>query len=348
MARRPEGWRLHQDPRTKIFFVRWRAGGRRFNRSTGSADRAAAIQRAPQLVEELSRALAVEGALVGPVAELTDRWVSSVRTEHKPSTLCLWRRYSRAHWERLFGSAADLAKPRALGAYVSARLLEVQASTVRKECSALQTLLGWCARPEVGLLAAAPKVPRPGRSAHGRTACGKMLVDLDRHQIDDLIESLPLRLRTGAPCRPLFRTLWETGLRRGTLFGLHAPGDYRLGADSLRIRKEIDKASYARSVPLTQGARDALDSVVPSKGTIFKRADHRHQLRKAAERIGIPLHLARHVSYHDFRHARITHLLDQRAPLTGVAYLVGHRRVTTTNRYAHAHEEAARRALAQT
>lgn len=72
----------------------------------------------------------------------------------------------------------------------------------------------------------------------------------------------------------------------------------------------------------------------------------RAQLARAAAKAGLPKHLAGKVSHHDFRHARTTALLDRSASLTGVAYLVGHRRVTTTDTYAHAGARAAAEALA--
>lgn len=48
----------------------------------------------------------------------------------------------------------------------------------------------------------------------------------------------------------------------------------------------------------------------------------------------------------DFRHARLTDLVHSQ-DLTGVAYLAGHKHVTTTNRDVHPNKRAAERVLAQ-
>jgi hypothetical protein len=50
---------------------------------------------------------------------------------------------------------------------------------------------------------------------------------------------------------------------------------------------------------------------------------------------------------YDFRHARLTDLVSRSGDLTGVAYLAGHKNVTTTNRYVHPSRRAAERVLAQ-
>ena len=349
MARKQDGWTLTTDPRTGTKGVRFRHAGRRYHRSTGRRDRSEAQGIAAQIYEAVTtgRVNTAPRSLVGQsVEELVGGWLEAAEKERRPATLGLWELYADAHWVPFFRDGADLMSPAVLARYVSLRLGQVTASTVRKECSALQSLLRWCARPDVGLIEKAPTVPRPPKGARGTPASAKTRVDLTPAQVEVLIEALPEHIRGGAPCRAFFRVLWETGLRRGTLLRLVAPGDYHHGAESLCIRDESDKAAYGRELPLTDAARAALDSVCPAKGPIFEPADYRYQLAKAAKAAGIPKHLAGHVSAHDFRHARTTDLLDRGASLTGVAYLVGHRRVSTTDGYTHARESAAREALA--
>lgn len=354
MPRRTEGWGLRQDRRTGNYFVRWRWGGKRYERSTRTPDRSEAQRRAARIVDDVNDGRVRRSAdhragrpLGGIGLEaLVCAWLEAMEGERKASTVELWTRYAAAHWLPYFGDdAGALTDAAKLGGYVAHRLRHVTASTVRGECSALRSFLGWCARPEVGHLDEAPIVPGPPKGAQGKTACRKVRVDLTAAQVEAIIGELPERLRTGAPCRAFFRVMWETGLRRGTMFALETPGDYRVGAMTLRVRAEVDKSAFGRELPLTSSARAALDSLAPKRGVIFARSDFRHQLAKAARAAGIEPHLAGHVSHHDFRHARTTHLIDEGAPLTGVAFLVGHRRVTTTDRYAHASTRAARVAL---
>lgn len=357
MARQEEGWTLHRDKRTGIYTVRFRLpGGRRTHRSTRTRDRGEALERAADIYEKALNPPAAAPSITTltgtKVATLCAAWLRAMElgAEASPETIATWELYGRTHWVPFFKDAAELASDRRLAAYVAHRLKSARGSTVGKECSALQTLLRWCARPDVAYLAAAPTVPRPDPSA-GKAALTKVRVDMTPEQVEALIEALPETVRAlerggpKRPCRALFRVLWETGLRIGTLRRLEAPGDYHRGAAELVIRDEADKARFGRTLDLTPAARAALDSVCPDEGLLFPPTSFRAQLKAAAVKAGVPKHLAKHVSHHDFRHARTTHLLDEGAPLTGVAYLVGHRQITTTNLYAHARRSEGRRAL---
>lgn len=282
---------------------------------------------------------------------LVAAWLCAMEHEKRPATIVTWELYGRTHWVPFFKDAAELASERRLAAYVTARLKSALAATVAKECSALQTLLSWCARKDIGYLAAAPTVPRPPKGA-GKKALTKIRVDLTAEQAEAIIEGLPETIRRKErgvgekrPCRALFRALWETGLRIGTFLRLEAPHDYHRGASELVIRDEADKAEYGRVLPLTAKARAALDSVCPDAGLLFLPVNYRAQLRKAALAAGVPGHLAGHVSHHDFRHGRATHLLDTGTPLSAVSYLLGHKQATTTNLYVHARQTEAKRAI---
>lgn len=78
----------------------------------------------------------------------------------------------------------------------------------------------------------------------------------------------------------------------------------------------------------------------PATALIFGRHDYRPALAKAAKAAGLPS-----LAPYDFRHNRATHLMDAGAAMTGVAYLLGHRQLTTTNRYAKSNERSARAML---
>jgi integrase len=257
----------------------------------------------------------------------------------------IWQIYVEAHFLEFFANAAALADRKQLHRYMERRLEHVTAASVRKECGALQSLLRWMALPHVGYLAEAPTVPRPSSRVSGTRAQKRKRVDLDAGTVERILAALPDQLASGALCSVFFLVMWETGLRRGTLMKLEAPGDYRHGAKELRIRPEIDKSRWGRMVPLTARAREALDAVVPERGRIFQRANFRKALRRAGIAAGLPEDVAKHLSPHDFRHGRVTDLLIKGASLPGTAYVVGHRQITTTNRYVHADAKAAREAL---
>lgn len=111
----------------------------------------------------------------------------------------------------------------------------------------------------------------------------------------------------------------------------------------LIITDEIDKIRFGRELPLTDGARAALDSVCPEAGIIFGKHDYRDQLEKAAA-VALTPEKAKTFAGYDLRHARATQWAES-GNLVGVAYLLGHKQITTTNKYARPNRAAAERVL---
>lgn len=177
-------------------------------------------------------------------------------------------------------------------------------------------------------------------------------VDLTPAEAHAIIAAAPVYGRRKRPIRAYFQALWETGLRPETIVSIEAPNDYRRGADTLRIRNEADKARYGRDVPLTAGAREALDSVCPEAGFLFERAPDgcapkvSHELRKAARLAGLTPGRASRISPYDLRHGRATELVHK-TDLLSTSYLIGHKHASTTDRYIHGRKEMAVLALAK-
>ncbi|MDB4985519.1 MAG: hypothetical protein JWN04_697 [Myxococcaceae bacterium] len=177
-------------------------------------------------------------------------------------------------------------------------------------------------------------------------------IDLTPEEAHAIIAASPVFGRNKRPVRPYFQVLWETGLRPETIVSIEAPGDYRRGSDTLRIRAEADKARYARVVPLTPGAREALDSVCPEAGFLFARAPDgdapkvNNELRKAARLAGLEPARANRISPYDLRHGRATELVHK-TDLLSTSYLLGHKHASTTDRYIHGRKEMAVLALAK-
>lgn len=147
----------------------------------------------------------------------------------------------------------------------------------------------------------------------------------------------------------LLELLYGSGLRISEALGLDV-GDIRPSSMHVRV---MGKGSKERQVPLSDTSARALerwmavrDQVPPVHGerAAFlgrrgKRLDRRQAARILEERAaaaGIP----QHVSPHDLRHSFATHMLEGGADLRAVQELLGHSRISTTQRYTHLNLDA--------
>lgn len=86
-------------------------------------------------------------------------------------------------------------------------------------------------------------------------------------------------------------------------------------------------------MPLSARAREALDAVCPDEGLIFGWQDYRSHLKAAAVQVLKGERAKRFAGSH-LRSARITHLAEESPNLPGIQFLVGHKLLSTTSRYA--------------
>jgi len=133
--------------------------------------------------------------------------------------------------------------------------------------------------------------------------------------------------------------LWASGLRVSELAGL-ALDDVERGERTLRV---LGKGGKERIVPFGGGAARALETYLVTRGDgrgpLFRNARggrltsrSMHTIvRRMARRAGIE----RRVTPHTLRHTFATHLLDAGADLRMIQELLGHARLTTTQRYTH-------------
>ena len=199
-------------------------------------------------------------------------------------------------------------------------------------------------------LAAYPAISNPPANQKGTAYLGgkyaQKRIEVAPEQCEALIKVLPVQTpRAKHPARARIIVAWETGLRRATLDQIEAPGDYYPGRQTLRIRDEIDKARFGRELPITDAARAALDEVCPTKGLLFGPMNLHCALKKAALAIGMDPDAAHHLSNHDFRHGRLTDMGEHTTELAGMAFLAGHKHVTTTAKYVHSSRRAGERVL---
>lgn len=162
----------------------------------------------------------------------------------------------------------------------------------------------------------------------------------------DQKEALP----DAASCRDkaLLELLYGSGLRISEALDLDL-GAYRPGQKQIRV---LGKGSKERLAPLSLCSCQALDLWLERRSELAKpeekalftgnrggRLNRRQAARILASR-ATSAALPQQVAPHDLRHSFATHLLEDGADLRSVQELLGHSRISTTQRYTHLNLEA--------
>lgn len=249
----------------------------------------------------------------------------------RESTRDLYEKYT-VYWLGEWSRTADLTDS-SIAAYQRKRLREVTRKATNNELSALRKFVSWLA--ETGMIAEAPTVPTASPGINGTPHHQRRRVkapELSSAEIEALLAALPDRAARGHPVRARFVVMFETTLRPATLDVLRVPENWAPGETTIRIRPGDDKEAYAREVPLTPRAVDALKSVAPDDGLIFGQHRYHEYLRTAASS-ALPAAKAKVFTGQHVRSASITRWLESSGNLPGVQHLAGHRHASTTGRY---------------
>lgn len=287
-----------------------------------------------------------------PLDQLMADWLASLATTHDEETVASYTAYT-VRFLDFFGDSLGRITVQRMGEYQRTRLGEVLKKTVQKERSAMNNFLDWC--EETGLLAEEhrPRWPRIPKRALG-TRSGPQReapVDVTPAQVNAFLAALPAwsRVRKDQPAfaiRARFVVAYETGLRPATLDALAVPKHWRPGATDILLESEHDKARFGRRVPISARCARALEETVLALGIVEGPIFGEHDYRWAVEQARVSAGLPKGFAPYDLRHGRAGHLLDAGATMRAVAHLLGHRRLTTTDRYLRAQETGARAALA--
>ena len=148
--------------------------------------------------------------------------------------------------------------------------------------------------------------------------------------------------------RALLELLYGSGLRISEALNLdvddYAPGDRALmvmgKGDKQRLSPLSDTSRSALNAWLTArpmlAGKDERALFVGRRGARLNRRQAARVVETAAKLAGIQQHL----SPHDLRHSYATHLLENGADLRSVQELLGHSRISTTQRYTHLNLDA--------
>lgn len=167
--------------------------------------------------------------------------------------------------------------------------------------------------------------------------------------VDDafrLLDSIDTGTLAGLRSRAMFETLYSAGIRVSELAGLNTE-DVEMAAGTLRVR---GKGNRERIVPLGRKAVAAIDAYRhrlrregrvsgTGEGPLFLNARGGRltprSMARILDRAAADCGLQVPVSPHVFRHSFATHMLDAGADLRVVQELLGHRSLSTTQKYTH-------------
>lgn len=350
MGRRPQGWRVRF--KRGWAYVRFTHANIEHNIALGTRDHGEAAKLAAkeyaEIVSGRRRTIRKRGPALFDLTQLLAEWKESLHGELDPKTIETCVIYARKYL-RFFGDL-DSITTESIGDYVLARLRQVIRKTLLKERTFLRRFLRWCVAQKV--LPFVPEFPElPAPSAVG-TRSGKQRVkpvEITPGEAAAILAALPEKSkRIGKrkwPVRARFAFAWETGLRPETVSRIDVPRTWTRGARELEIHDEDDKARYGRTVPLTDEAVRLLLEVAPLEGgVVFGDHNFSKAIKRAAKAVLGPVRGSRFAPY-DFRHGRAQQLVDETGDLAGVAYVLGHKKLSTTDRYLRGSRRAAERVL---
>lgn len=209
------------------------------------------------------------------------------------------------------------------------------AVTIRRKLAAVRSLFRWMRREgvvsvNVAKLVRTPKAPQ------------KLPEVMTPEQVNTLLDGVAAdRLERPFPARDraLFEMLYGCGLRVSELVGLNLE-DLDRTERWLRVR---GKGRKERQVPLPGKAAEALERYLAGRPVVRDQPavflNHRNGrltrdgVSKLVKLYGRLLSGDDSVHPHSFRHAYATHLLADGADLRAIQELLGHARLSTTQKY---------------
>jgi len=257
---------------------------------------------------------------------------------YSPHTLRAYARDLRDFGEFLGGRSLLEADLQDLRAWIMHLRAKVSARTVARKLSALKSFYRYLLKrgflQETRLLVLSG--PKLSRDLPRVLTVDEALALVEAPQGEDFFT---LRDRVA------LELLYGSGLRASEVCGLRL-GDLHLGARLVRVR---GKGRKERLVPLGRKTLEALRAYLPVRKSFLesrgKESEHLllnrqgealspRSLQRLVKRYARALGLAG-VHPHALRHSFATHLLESGADLRSIQEMLGHSRLTTTERYTH-------------
>jgi len=271
---------------------------------------------------------------------LIDEFEAYLRNElnASPHTIKAYQTDIRQLATFLVGARSDLACADVHGvrAYLASLAGTQRKSSIARKLAALKHFFRYCERRGVRRDDPAAALRGPKRE---RYLPPHLSVDEMFRVLDGIRGLGPLASRD----RALLELLYSTGIRVSELTGL-AWRDIDRRAEVVRV---LGKGRKERIVPVGETALRALDDYrrrwpADRRGdpdAVFLNARGTRLTTRSVARI-VARHVANaetrlHASPHAFRHSFATHLLNAGADLRAIQELLGHARLSTTQRYTH-------------
>jgi len=255
---------------------------------------------------------------------------------------------------------ADHRVIREFVAHLHERRLEK--TSIARKLAALRSFFRFCVRQRIvaqntARLVSSPKLPRRLPHVPSPEEMGRLLDGLPQSGAQDFAR----RRRKPTPNRQaeellilkrdraILELLYASGLRVSELTGMNVE-DIEPGPSTVRV---LGKGRKERIVPYGGKAREALEAYWPVREAILRdwpdAGDPRavflgrhgtrldtHTIRTIVKKYTRLFNGAWRLHPHSFRHAFATHLLADGADLRAIQELLGHRSLSTTQRYTHA------------
>ena len=212
--------------------------------------------------------------------------------------------------------------------------------TIGRKLSAIRSFYRYLIKRGIVRDNPADQVLTPKQEKHMPTY---LTVDDMFRLLDSLLDDSLLGLRN----RALFETLYSCGIRVSELAGLNV-FDVDAGTASIRV---LGKGNRERIVPVGQKALAAIDQYrtrlggnpggagADGNGPLFLNKNgtrlSTRSIARILDRLVRQCGLAVPISPHALRHSFATHLLDAGADLRTVQELLGHKSLSTTQKYTH-------------
>lgn len=256
----------------------------------------------------------------------------SVEKNASPHTLRSYRS-DLVEFTRAVAGGIESADSRAIrGFLVSLHARGLDAVTVARKLAAVRSFYRFLVRRGV--------VERnPARETRGPRRAQKLVSFLPIDEATALVDARALGGAARDRDVAILELLYATGLRVSELTGLDVEAVDR----TERTVRVLGKGRKERIVPYGAPAARALERYLAprpaARGALFVNArggrltdrSVRNVVRRAARSAGV----VRRVTPHTLRHTFATHLLDAGADLRAIQELLGHSRLSTTQRYTH-------------